>query len=582
MSGTTRLQAAHTAAADIPRPKPRWRKMLTGWNMVGFILLGAAIGISLWQVNSVDKQLYGSDIAVVRISHWQLELGYRNALQTVIDNYNKLQDEKFAKGEIKRKVQVVQLPVSEKTYGQLINTNLIAGTAPDLIEMGFSSMISGAYRAQYFLNLSSEIEKPNRYNAKPFQSPKLPADLVDKLPVMPWRETFLDGMIGGFDKDLQSYYMVPTTFAPGGRLAVNLDMLKEATGSDVMPTTLGQLLDACDKMRELGKKRGKDIWPIAGSSYSARFYGGYITPFLAKSQAGLDADHDGSVTLNEVLMAMRLGKWTLDDPAVGNLIDATRAVASQFPNGFLGMDREGAMLMFTQLQSGFLYCGAWDAGTVYRLSQGKFRVGIMNDVVPGPGEKWGPLTGVNEASMPAACAYGINKTSPNWEIALDFLHFWTSQAQNQAFNEEAQWVPCIVGSKVPGYLAAYAPRIAGHFSGSAWLISYAEQMSNTFDGQMQSVLTGRADKESVIAKMKEVQNDKNYGIDAVIEKKDEDLRTNERNAERGIDAQGLAQLLAPDRAAATSNYVILVSTQAQNLNGRSGLAVRRCTEEILK
>lgn len=580
MSGaSTRLLAAHD---DIPRPQPRWRKLLTGWNLAGFILFTLAIGISLWQVNTVEKQLYGSDIAVVRVSHWQLELGYRSALQTVIDDYNKLQDERFAKGEIKRRIQVQQLPVSEKTYGQLINTNLIAGTAPDLIEMGMTSMISGAYRAQYFLNLSTEIEKPNRYNAKEFQGKGLAADLVERLPTTAWRDTFLDGLTGGFDKDLQGYYSIPTTFAPHGRLAVNLDLLKEATGSDVMPRTIGELLKACDQMRELGKRKGAEIWPIAGSSYSAKFYGGYVVPFMAASQKGLDADHDGSVTLHEVLTAMKAGKWSPDHGAVGDLVDCIRAIAGQFPNGFLGMDREGAMLMFTQRQAGFLYCGAWDAGTVYRLAEGKFRVGIMNDVLPGPGEKWGPLTGVNEASMTAICSYGVNKTSPNVDIALDFLRFWTSQAQNQRFNEEANWVPCIIGSKLPRHMLAYAPRIEGHFGNSAWLYSYAEQMSNTFDGKIQAVLTGRAGRDEVIATMKEVAADKNYGIDAVFAKKDEDNRTSERNAERGIAAQSLAQLTAPKSAAPRTNYVILVSSQAQYLNGRSTQATRRCTEETIK
>ena len=117
---------------------------------------------------------------------------------------------------------------------------------------------------------------------------------------------------------------------------------------------------------------------------------------------------------------------------------------------------------------------------------------------------------------------------------------------------------------------------------SAWLISWAEQMSNTFDGQMQSVLTGRADAAKVIEVMKAAAVDPNYGIDPVLAKKDEDLRTSERNAERGIAAQSLAQVLLPQRAAATGNYVILVSTQAQNLNGQSGKAVRRCTVENLK
>jgi raffinose/stachyose/melibiose transport system substrate-binding protein len=568
----------------IPLPKPRWRKAITGWNVVAAVLLALAVGISLWQVSHVERSLYSADVAVVRISHWQLELGYRDALQTIIDDYNRMQAERFARGEIKKRVTVVQVPVSEKIYGQLINTHLIAGTAPDIIEMGMASMISGAYRAQYFLSLSPEIEKPNPYNAPAHQSKDLASDVAALLPAMPWRDTFLDGLAGGFDQELQGYYSVPTTFAPWNRYAVNLDMLKEATGSDQMPKTLGQFLAACDKMRELGRRQGREIWPIAGSSYSANFYYNYAVPFMSAAQRRLDADRDGSVSIFEALRGLQIGAWSFDQPAFGDFLDALRAVSSNFPNGFLGMDREGAMLMFTQRQSGFLYTGAWDAGTVYRLAEGKFRVGIMTNVLPSAGERWGPLTGVNEASMTAICSYGINKTSAHVDIALDFLKYWTSQAQNQRFNAEADWVPCIIGSKVPKHMAAYAPQIDGYAGNSAWLFSWgeAEQLSNIFDGKVRALLTGRGAKEDVILAMKSAANDPNYGVDAVLAKKDEDARSTERNAERGIAAQALAQLLSPASAAPMKNYAILVSAQAEQLNGRAPLASRRCLEEAFR
>jgi hypothetical protein len=205
----------------------------------------------------------------------------------------------------------------------------------------------------------------------------------------------------------------------------------------------------------------------------------------------------------------------------------------------------------------------------------------MANVMPGEGEKWGPLKSVNEASMTASQAYGINKTSPNVDIAKDFLQFWTSQKQNQLFNLNADWVPCIVGSTLPKHMAAYAPQIEGYASGSAWLFAWgeADRLSSVFEGKIQAVLSGRGTKEDVIAAMKEVVNDPNYGIEPLLSKKMDDYRNAERNAERGIAAQSLAHLLDPAMAAPRQNYVILVSSQAGLLNGHAPLMSIRRLEE---
>ncbi|MBN8526012.1 MAG: extracellular solute-binding protein [Planctomycetes bacterium] len=569
-------------AAAIAPPKSRMKGMMNGWNAVGLVLLTATLGISLWRVTSTEKQLYTDDVAVVRISHWQLELGYRQALQRLMDDYNAMQDERFKRGEIKKRVKVIQLPVSEKTYAQLINTNLIAHTAPDIIEMGFSRMVSGGYKAEYFVNISSLAELPNPYNAEQYLSPELDADTKRALPVMPWRDTFLDGMIGGFDRDLQGYYGVCTTFAPGGRLAVNVDMLKAATGSEDLPQTLGQLLDACAKLRAWGKANGREVWPIAATRYNTNNWTSMIAPFLRESQRAVDADRDGSVNMHEFLTASQKGVWSFSDPAMADLVAATRALSAEFPNGFTAMDRDAAMFLFTQQQSAFFQCGAWDAGTVYRLAEGKFKVKIMGSVMPGKGEKWGPKHPVNEAAMTAACSYGLYKLSPNLDVAIDFLRYWTSQAQNQRFNQEADWVPCIVGTRLTEGMKAFTPRIEGIYGGSAWLPTWeGEAIRLTLEGQMLGVQTGEITHEKMAAKMAEAIADADYGAPKVFQRSDELSRDQLRASERSIGTQALLRLLAPDKAGSENNYRAVVSTQSQGLNGMVNEAMRRCAEREL-
>lgn len=569
-------------AATVAPPKSRLKGMMNGWNAVGFVLLIATLGISLWRVASTEQQLYAGDVAVVRVSHWQLELGYRQALQRLMDDYNALQDERFKRGEIKKRVQVIQLPVSEKTYGQLINTNLIAHTAPDIIEMGQSRMITGGYKAEYFVNISSLAEQPNPYNAPEYLDPALDADMRRALPVMPWRDTFLDGMVGGFDRDLQGYYGVCTTFAPGGRLAVNLDLLKAATGSDRLPATLGELLDVCAKLREYGKRSGKDIWPIAATRYNANGWTSMVAPFLRDAQRPLDVDRDGAVSIQEFLAGVQRGAWSFDDPSMAQLVEATRALSAEFPNGFTAMDRDAAMFLFTQQQSAFFQCGAWDAGTVYRLAEGKFKVAIMGNVMPGPGERWGPKSPVNEASMTAACSYGLYKLSPNLDVAIDFLRYWTSHRENQRFNQEADWVPCIVGTKLTDGMKAFTPRLDGVFGGSGWLPAWeGEQIKITLESQMLGVQTGEIDHKRLATALSKVLVDPDYGTEVVFKRSDESSRDQLRAAERSIGTQALLRLLAPDKAGTENNYRAVVSTQSQGLNGMGNEAVRRCAEREL-
>ena len=99
--------------------------------------LGAAIlaGSMVYAVVTViynDLTYDAPDVTTIRICHWQLEAGFREALQALIDDYEKVVRERT--GE---KVKILQVPISERAYKQYVNTGLIGDMAPDIIEKGW-------------------------------------------------------------------------------------------------------------------------------------------------------------------------------------------------------------------------------------------------------------------------------------------------------------------------------------------------------------------------------------------------------------------------------------------------------------
>ena len=63
------------------------------------------MSVSLWKVSAIQRNYYSGARTIVRMAHWQLEGGYREALQIVIDDYNKLMAERFQRGEIAKPVE---------------------------------------------------------------------------------------------------------------------------------------------------------------------------------------------------------------------------------------------------------------------------------------------------------------------------------------------------------------------------------------------------------------------------------------------------------------------------------------------
>ena len=137
--------------------KSRWEKFA---NRFAVFLVAGTFLFSLTYVLMREKKKSAGGKINLTLAHWQLEPGVRTGLQKMAEKYNAL---RISRGETPFELQ--QLPISEQGYGQWVTTNLMGGTAPDLIEQGkLNHAIWINYRARYCVPLTQDIMRPNPYN----------------------------------------------------------------------------------------------------------------------------------------------------------------------------------------------------------------------------------------------------------------------------------------------------------------------------------------------------------------------------------------------------------------------------------
>ncbi len=540
-----------TMPADDPpyQPPSPWRKLI-GWNMLGVGILALALILSVASLLSVRARHYddSSGRKIVRILHWQLELGFRQALQRVIDDYNKLKAAEFAAGRIPAPVEVLQMGVTEKVYDQFVKTNLIAGTAPDLIETKRYST-SSQDRSQYFLELGDVIEQPNPYNADRFLAdPAVAADLRQAFPVLPWRNTFIEGLRSGWDNQLQGFYGIPITCFMGGRLSFNIDLVKAATGSEKLPRTLGELLSVCRQIRAYGKSQGRDIIPIASSRYDTAFWRAYISSFTAINQDLLDLDLSGDVSDTEGWAAIGSGRLAFSDPPYRDLIESSAAISAEFSPGFLAMERDTASFLFIQGKAAMHFTGSWDAGTLAR--QVPFRMGVIPMPLPAPGEPWGdpPRAQVDESGGLGGAPFAIVKNSRNVTEAIDFMQYLTSHDVNQRFNQECDWLPTIIGCTVSPLMAPYSPQVDGVGGDAGWVPGGSGgQVTSVFNGCMLQIISGETTFPRLVAEVEALFTDDTYGWKAIWANAHDSCKINHRANQRTMSGRLLRDFLLPDQ-----------------------------------
>ena len=102
------------------RARIKWRIFWVGLAGVFVVCIVHVVRVSFQGGEPGDHR------KVVRIGHYMLQSGLRDALQDVIGEYERRHPE----------VHLVQVPVPERVYLQFLRTQLVAGTAPDILQIG--------------------------------------------------------------------------------------------------------------------------------------------------------------------------------------------------------------------------------------------------------------------------------------------------------------------------------------------------------------------------------------------------------------------------------------------------------------
>lgn len=408
------------------------------------LVIGAVMLWSAWSVASFRLEQSPPGTITIQLSHYQLEAGVRDGFDILIKDYEKLHPN----------VRVIQDSVPEAGYGQWATTQLVGGTAPDIIELHggvMNSAILAVYATRYFKNLTETVNQPNPYNRG------------TELESVSLRNTYKDGMKTSYIDEAQRYVAVPLS-VQGTKIFYNKTLLKKLTGLDEPPGEYRAFLTVCEKIKAQTDAAGQHYAPIACSKFHInQWLTIMFHPLTFRNLFKADFNGDLGLGADEFFAAYRSHRLSMHDETFEKCYRMIGEVRQYFPSGWAGLQRDEAVFRFAQQRSVFMSATTQEAFSLYDLSQGKFDVDIADfPLISKEDPVYGSLAeGPRWEKPDDTFRFVVTRYSKHPEIALDFLLFLSGKKQNEKLNDIAHWVPCIVGAKTPDFLKKFDPHLVG-------------------------------------------------------------------------------------------------------------------------
>ncbi len=434
-------------------------------NLALMVAVGAYLIAVVLVLTRPGATLSGDDRTVIRIAHWQIEEGPRDAMVALIERYQ----------ELNPHIRVEVLAVPGNVYKQWLRTQLIGGNATDIIEFG--SFMGGVndIPPRFFDPISPYMELPNPYNRG------------TALEGVRWRDTFLDGLNtpDTYIENLSNYYAV-TLCMTNMRLFYNPDLLEEINGSREPPDSYSGMLALGKKLTQRNTITKQRISLYAGSQFNGIIL---MEQLLMRAGLGLSMYNDryreqGQQARDAAVEFLR-GNWTYQNPELLNGMAQMRQTATHMRPGFQQLERDAAMQEFLRGHAVMIATGTWDATSLIRLAP--FKVGVT--ALPWPAKSDGDIgrynwTPVSEGAGSTSMPFYLNKTSVHKKEAMDLLHFMTSLEGNTLFVQQSGWLPSIRGVEVPDYAKVYLHRFEGFVPRTAFLRGFGSETREIWDQQM--------------------------------------------------------------------------------------------------
>jgi raffinose/stachyose/melibiose transport system substrate-binding protein len=405
-----------------------------GLILAGLFYILACVMVAM---NTCSSDLLNPGMKTITFAHWQLEDGFREGYNEAIKLF---EEYKLTQGE---RVKVIQTTVPFRGYGQWYLTQLLGGKPANVIELtGNSDM-----RNQYFRSLSEYIGKPNPFNkGTPFEN-------------VAWKATFHDGMNAALDPNFGEYFGIGA-FSAVYRIYVNLDLLKQATGSEKMPETLEEWLDSCQKIRIFSQKIKKPVIPIGVRGFDKRTLNYLFSVYFSQTNGDLNDyaafDCNPSPSNGDILKAALKDKNSKDK--LLSAVSIVKDIGKNFSEGFPAMDLEQTKFLFFAGKIAFFPEGTWNAYSMVKNSP--FKVGIMRIPLINKNSPRGKyfVGAPTEQGIGVGAQFGIPKAANNFKLSLEFLQFVTSWKINQMIMVDyCKWLPAVKKAKLKGLLKSCKP-----------------------------------------------------------------------------------------------------------------------------
>ncbi|MFH1496837.1 MAG: extracellular solute-binding protein [Verrucomicrobiota bacterium] len=452
-------------------------------NLLAILVLSTGFIWSAWHVFNQRRADAPQGKIVLRIGHWLMNPGMREAFDEAIKDYEALHPE----------VRIEQILVPTRSYATWTRTQLIGETAPDITGMLF---LKEELITRHFISLADEVTKPNPYNTG------------TSLEGIPWRDTFVDGLDG-------SLGYTPTSGEHFGvnlqvnclRLFYNRPLMLAITGRDTPPATYAELRALGPLVDAYNRRKGRAIVPIASSGT----YGGFLSDVLFSSQTQrhtLEHSPAGNLRFQQAEIAQTLlaGGLDLDGPEIRKGFSLVHDVSKLMQAGFDQLAAGDALFTYLQGNALMIYTGNWD-NAVLKQEAG-FPNGVTHLPMPGRDDPdYGPnsLGLTSEATGGTEALMGVVRNSRHPEVAIDFLHYLTSLRGAERFTKTSQRVSSTVDTPQPPELKQLTPLLEGALPGfSLSLPGFGGRNSTQAYMRNRHLLLGpNGDVDAFIARLKE-------------------------------------------------------------------------------
>jgi raffinose/stachyose/melibiose transport system substrate-binding protein len=382
---------------------------------------------------------YPPGAIVIRLAHWQLEGGVRDAIDQAARDYRQ---------EVNPNVYIVQEAIPETTYFQWLSTQFIGGNPADMIEISQGMLpypLQLSYYSHYFEPLTPYAGESNPYNKQ--------TDLAS----VPWRQTFADGNKDGYVAEMQEYMTVPLS-QWGTRLFYNKTLLKKLTGVETPPQDFRNFVELCKRIQQCRTSDGTPYVPIACSKYHLPWVGRALDPITYPAVELIDFDRTDGAQTDDMFVAFRTGRIDFHFGAFKARYEAMAELIPFFQPGYNGVGRDEAVFIFAQQRALFIPTGTWDAGSLALQAKSEgFEVGLMPYPFPTPDDpRYGKWVYGPSFDLPGAgFMFGLTRNSKHPKEVVDFLMFATSIRENEKLNRIMNWLPSVREAEPGGLMKQF-------------------------------------------------------------------------------------------------------------------------------